>query len=236
MMLQSPEYCLFGTILEHFKKKNDNRIVKQMKPVMLTKLDNRYSPEQTRFFRMCTLLDVRYKNSKDLYGDRRVYNEAYTDLENNVKHIVEENNKNKDNSSPEVIPVTQGQELENLSNICQQSESKRQKFEIHCHKGDDVALFVEEPIGEPGIADEIKIYQSVKISKGVEKDKLNLLKWWKDNGSIYPCLYLAVKCTLSIPATSVPAERIFSLAGFLVTKRRAQLKADKVNNFFYFYF
>ena len=141
-MLQSPEYCLFGTILEHFKK-NDNHIVKQMKPVMLTKLDNRYSDEQTRFFRMCTLLDVRYKNSKDLYGDRRVYNEAYTDLENNVKHICEENNKKKDNSSPEVIPVTQGQELESLSNICVDSQAKRQKFEIHAHKGDDVALFVD---------------------------------------------------------------------------------------------
>ena len=58
---------------------------------------------------------------------------------------------------------------------------------------------------------------------------MNILDWWKKNGSIYPCLYEAVKCTLSIPATSVPAERIFSLAGFLVTKRRARLMSDKVN-------
>ena len=178
---------------------------------------------------MCTLLDVRYKNNPDLYGDREVYNEAYEDLENNVRHIVEENNKIKDNSSPEVIPVTQGQELENLSNICQDSKAKRKKFEIYAHKGDAVPLFVDDPIGVPGITQEIIRYKSVMISTAVEKDKLNILDWWKKNGSIYPCLYEAVKCTLSIPATSVPAERIFSLAGFLVTKRRAKLMSDKVN-------
>ena len=200
---------------------------------MLTKLNNRYSAEQTRFFRMCTLLDVRYKNSKDLYGDFRLYNEAYTDLENNVKHICEEHNKNKDNSSPEVIPVTQGQELESLSNICVDSQAKRQKFEIYAHKGDAVALFVDDPHGEHGITEEIKRYKKVFVPSADEKDKLNILQWWKDNGSNYPSLYLAVKSTLSIPATSVPAERLFSLAGFIVNKRRAQLKADKVNKLIY---
>ena len=65
------------------------------------------------------------------------------------------------------------------------------------------------------------------------RPKFILLQWWKDNGSNYPSLYLAVKCTLSIPATSVPAERIFSLAGFLVTKRRAKLMSDKVNQIFF---
>ena len=178
---------------------------------------------------MCTSLDVRYKNNKDLYPTREVYNEAYEDLEKNVRHMVEENNKIKDNSSPEVIPVTQGQELENLSNIYQDSQAKRQKFETYAHKGDVAPLYVDEPLVETGIANEIRKYQSVYISSGVEKDKLNILDWWKKNGSIYPCLYEAVKCTLSIPATSVPAERIFSLAGFLVTKRRARLMSDKVN-------
>ena len=204
-----------------------------MKPVMLTKLNNRYNAEQTRFFRMCTLLDVRYKNSEELYGDLTVYNEAYTDLENHVKHICEEHNKIQDNQSPEVIPVTQGQELESLSNICVGSQAKRQKFDIYAHKGDAVALFVDDPHGEHGITEEIKRYKKVFVPSADEKDKLNILQWWKDNGSNYPSLYLAVKSTLSIPATSVPAERIFSFAVFLVNKRRAQLKADKVNKLIY---
>ena len=71
-------------------KHDDNHIVRQMKPVMLAKLNNRYSDEQTKFFKMCTLLDVRYKNSKDLYGEISNYIEAYTD---HVKHICEEHNK-----------------------------------------------------------------------------------------------------------------------------------------------
>ena len=222
-----PVWHFLETLLK--RKTNDNPIVRKMKPVMLAKLQNRYRPRQMKFFRMCTLLDVRYKNNNDFYPTIQVYNEAYEDLENNVRHIIEENNKITDNSSPEVIPGTQGQELENLSNMYKDSQAKRQKFETYAHKGDAAPLYVDEPLVETGIANEIKKYQSVYISSGVEKDKLNILDWWKKHREIYPCLYQAVKCTLSIPATSVPAERIFSLAGFLVTKRRARLMSDKVN-------
>ena len=72
----------------------------------------------------------------------------------------------------------------------------------------------------------------VHLDSGV-KDKMKILKWWKDNGSTNPSLYLAVKATLSIPATSVPAERILSLAGFILKKRRSQLKVKNVNKYIF---
>ena len=181
---------------------------------------------------MCTLLDVRYKNDQDFYPTYQVYNEAYADLENSAIRIFEEIDKSIDNSSPDVIPGTQGQELENLSNICPDSQAKRQKYEIYAHKGDPAPLYVDVPLEEPNkkrIHDEIEAYKQVYIATAQEKDNLNILDWWKKHQKNYPCLYQAVKCTLSIPATSVPSERIFSLAGFLVTKRRARLMSDKVN-------
>ena len=94
---------------------------------------------------------------------------------------------------------------------------------------DDVPSVDNEPFEEHAIKMEITNYRRRVHLESDEKDKMNILKWWKDNGSTYPSLYLAMKATLSIPATSVPAERIFSLAGFIVNKRRAQLKADRVN-------
>lgn len=48
---------------------------------------------------------------------------------------------------------------------------------------------------------------------------LTILQWWKKNEMYYPRLSVLVKKYLAIPASSVPAERVFSLAGHLVNKK-----------------
>ena len=55
------------------------------------------------------------------------------------------------------------------------------------------------------------------------------MKFWRDNKSSYPLLYQVAKKYLHIPATSVPSERIFSLAGFIVRKKRIKLLEKHVN-------
>jgi hypothetical protein len=55
------------------------------------------------------------------------------------------------------------------------------------------------------------------------------LDWWKINAYKYPSLAKLSKTYLCIPATSVPSERIFSLAGQTVSKLRASLDPDTVN-------
>ena len=52
---------------------------------------------------------------------------------------------------------------------------------------------------------------------------------WESKKNTYPTLYKTAKALLSIPATSVPSERVFSLAGFIVRKRRARLTSGNVN-------
>jgi len=45
---------------------------------------------------------------------------------------------------------------------------------------------------------------------------LDPLVWWKQNATCYPYLASLARKYLTIPATSVPAERAFSLTGHIL--------------------
>ena len=55
------------------------------------------------------------------------------------------------------------------------------------------------------------------------------LEWWGSNRIRYPCLAQLASKYLAIPATSVPAEQAFSMAGNVVNIRRSCLLPDTVN-------
>lgn len=59
------------------------------------------------------------------------------------------------------------------------------------------------------------------------------LAWWKENERYYVLLGKVAKKYLCIPGTSVPAERLFSKAGELVSMRRNRLKPKNVNMFLF---
>ena len=56
------------------------------------------------------------------------------------------------------------------------------------------------------------------------------LDWWKLECKQMPLLSVLACKYLSLCATSVSSERVFSIAGHLVSKKRSSLKPDKVNN------
>ena len=49
----------------------------------------------------------------------------------------------------------------------------------------------------------------------------NPLDWWRLNATKYPRLSELAKIYLTIPATSIPSERTFSVAGLTVSKLRS---------------
>lgn len=55
------------------------------------------------------------------------------------------------------------------------------------------------------------------------------LKWWKENAPMYPRLSSLSKAYLTVPATSVPSERVFSTAGDIVSAQRSQLLPANVD-------
>lgn len=60
-------------------------------------------------------------------------------------------------------------------------------------------------------------------------------QWWKDHQNKYPLLSQVAKKYLSIPATSVPSERVFSSAGDLVKAKRSCLSSNNINMLLFLY-
>lgn len=71
---------------------------------------------------------------------------------------------------------------------------------------------------------ELAKFWDVKVSITVDP-----LMWWRMHSAEYPILSTLARKYLAIPATSAPAERVFSIAGDVVSKKRNRLKPDIVD-------
>lgn len=73
--------------------------------------------------------------------------------------------------------------------------------------------------------DEIFLYLSLPLAD----ISSNPLLWWKVNATVLPALSRIAGDYLSIPASSVPSERMFSSAGRLLNKLRCSLSSARVD-------
>lgn len=55
------------------------------------------------------------------------------------------------------------------------------------------------------------------------------LAWWKCNELKYPCIAKMAQRYLAVPGTSLASERVFSIAGHIVTASRSRLLVENVN-------
>jgi len=74
------------------------------------------------------------------------------------------------------------------------------------------------------LSTEIACYDSSKIVHHT----MQPIDFWKSAKSQYPLLSTIAYRLLAIPATSVPSERLFSMAGLVVSKLRASTSPENV--------
>ena len=59
--------------------------------------------------------------------------------------------------------------------------------------------------------------------------KQDPLAWWEMHSLVYPTLSILAAEFLATTATSVPSERVFSVAGYTVNKQRSSLASENVD-------
>lgn len=90
--------------------------------------------------------------------------------------------------------------------------------------------FVSEEKESPTVVIERGVSMYLGAKKSNEDSDLSLLEWWKKNQCVFPRLSILARKYLGIPASSVPSERVFSLAGNIVNKKRSRMKPALVDS------
>ena len=144
-------------------------------------------------------LDIRYKSLKILPLAQQNI------VRNRVNSLVA--NEHSENPEEQVKVKIEGE-----------PEGKKPKI-TDCLMGDVIVDLTNEGTIEDEYTDFVK--EPIRIA--------NHLEWWSAAQIRYPKLAQLAKQYLCIPATSVPSERVFSVAGLTVSKLRGSLDPDTVN-------
>jgi len=75
------------------------------------------------------------------------------------------------------------------------------------------------------VMSEVDIY----LEEKVELPQVDPIEWWRTYESRFPNLSRMARDYLAIPATSVPSEHCFSIAGNVLTKRRSAMTEGMAN-------
>nr|XP_054591852.1 E3 SUMO-protein ligase ZBED1-like [Nothobranchius furzeri] len=205
-----PVIHLFKTSLLQ-PEDNDTELTKTTKSNILGYLVNKYSnPVKDELLDMASLMDPRFRTSYiDPDKVEQIKRRAVSELLSFPT----------DKSTPQPGPVVQvDQEAR------PQPNHKRKK---------NLAAFFKKSVPTPGPdqSEETKIETELAtylLMPEVDPDT-DPLQWWKSNKSNFSRLSHLAKKYLSIPATSAPSERLFSVAGGVVTRSRACLKPEAVD-------
>jgi hypothetical protein len=186
------------------EKETDSNTIAKMKKAMREKLERRTTLSQISpdYFKLACLLDPRTRKLKFMDAEEQEATKA--ELSELMKLIQDDN----DEGSGNLV------NLEETGAAYDASDSDAWLGDILGSDTPDVPVSISEEMGKYLAEPQMQV---------------NPLQWWKDNQRFYPKLSQIAREVLAIPATSVPAERIFSLAGRTVTKARASLHHEHVN-------
>jgi hypothetical protein len=116
-------------------------------------------------------------------------------------------------STLEGLPLTM------LKRRFRENESSPKKAKVQ-----RVLDFLLEDDSEDNAESEITAFMRERVDPDTD-----YLAWWKDNSDKYSRLSVLARRYLGVPSTSVPSERIFSAAGWIVTKLRNRLSSSCID-------
>ena len=212
---------LIMPIFDHLKNKvlkhkpGDSNLIKSMKTSMKTKLENRYTEDQMELLTTITFFDPRHKTK---------FNVCPGYLGRTITKFVNASNT-------DYIEATQGQEMHNLSNFnSARHRPDQQATDLSPEEEMENCLLASDEDSQENhtslsdkIDMEIKFYSKLKFTDQEKKKDIDVLKWWKDNKTVYPCLFETAMGLLHTPATSVPSEKIFLEAGYIAHAWRSKI-------------
>ncbi|CAM4728583.1 unnamed protein product [Leuciscus chuanchicus] len=205
-------------------KNEDSALTIDLKRVMKSDLESRYSVDAKKVMDLTSFVDPRFKGS---FSD---------DLDATVNCCIEEASKlaemttlsegaaqTEQSSTTPTPPPTSEKQQQSLATLLNKITSTRQQR-------------AEEQEGEGSMKSkteaEIKLYLSLPLIKS-EADPL---QWWSLHAEELPHLATLAEKFLCIPATSVPSERVFSASGHILSPQRSKLKPEKVNMLTFLHF
>lgn len=191
-------------------------ILQLKKTIRQSLIDHMKTETQETLMQLCAYIDPRFKHLSYLAIDERskvkkVVKECASEIRNDTETEVTFNpHPGKRGRSDEDDDENEGEE--SLS----ASKKWARAFSDYCEKPTPVK--VQKGRKKDKIVTEMDNYQDEDT-----EDVTDPLKWWKVNGGKYPILSLLAEKYLGVPATSVPCERLFSIAGQVITKQRCRL-------------
>lgn len=78
------------------------------------------------------------------------------------------------------------------------------------------------------VDDEIAEYRQMRLTDKPDPDLV--LAWWGENKERFPALSKLARFIHSIPASSAPSERAFSVCGRILEERRTNLASESISN------
>ncbi len=188
----------------------DINLIKKMKSEMMKDLQKRYQGEDVqKMLALCSVVHPRFKALAWMTTEHKasIY-QSMTELAIALQDAA---------AAP--VPVHDEMprpQVEDNPPASEQDFFDSTVFEDAPPQVQDLASLVE---------DELKRYKS----EPRPPQNIEVVEWWRKRRHSYPLLTKVAVYFLMIPATSVPSERVFSVAGQIVNKKRSSLAPDNVN-------
>jgi len=226
---------------------DSSKIVKRVKAAMKTDLTARVQTHR-KMYELASILDPRTKNLPFLTPEERelVRERLSLELLTSFPDAIVPQIKKEQGEEPlrteqdlPTLPtfdvIEQNQQIEIKQEAMEKPVLKKSRKKTDTEDWLEDIMIVGEERPEVALQPAQKIRLEMdryfaEIAIGLREDPLT---WWLEREGLFPCISRLARKYLSVPASSVPSERIFSLAGNIVSRKRASLKPENVDMFIF---